>query len=353
MSQFLQLASDKDVHLSHHFLGVPPLSLLLRNNQSDSLLPCLQSLLQRNDVNLENMFTFGHNSLTLVCRYNPTESLFDCVKMLIQQGVNVRSSDSSKRNALLLVCEFYSGEKMLELIKLLLKNGTDVFHENKQGDNALSLICRFYKRGNLIELIRLLILRGVKVDCINSRKQTALHSLCQYYSGSDLLPILKLLVRKGIDATVEDENKETALTLICHYYRHSNLLEIIRFLVIDCGLNVNSNVKGVLNRSAFVIVCNYKNLADGLMDIVRFLSQHLNFATTDAAGRNVLHILCSSKFCKGPKLAAVLRFLIKETRVNVNVIDHSGFKPVDVFRQQKRINLLILANRQIIQLLSS
>ena len=219
----------------------------------------------------------------------------------------------------------------MALIQLLLDNGAYVLQENKLGDNALTVICRYYKRDNLIDLIRLLLSRGVKVNCINSRKQTAIHSLCQHYPGPDLLPILKLLVEKGIDASVEDENKETALNLLCRCYRHCNLLEIIRFLVIDCGVNVNK-VHGDLSHSVLVIVCYYKTLADGLMDIVRFfILQGIDVAATDAAGRNVLHILFS--VCKGPKLAEVLRILLKGTQVDVQAVDHFGLKPLDVFRQ--------------------
>ena len=332
MSQCLQLASDKTVDvLSSNSTGFPPLSLLLRYNQSKSLIPCLKSLLRRNDINLEQMCLFGHNALTLVCRYNSTEHLITCVKLLIQRGVNNNKTENTKKNALLLVCEFYRGEKMMALIQLLLDNGAYVLQENKLGDNALTVICRYYKRENLTDLIRLLLSRGVKVNCINSRKQTAIHSLCQHYPGPDLLPILKLLVEKGIDASVEDENKETALNLLCRCYRHCNLLEIIRFLVIDCGVNVNK-VHGDLSHSVLVIVCYYKTLADGLMDIVRFfILQGIDVAATDAAGRNVLHILFS--VCKGPKLAEVLRILLKGTQVDVQAVDHFGLKPLDVFRQ--------------------
>ena len=187
------------------------------------------------------------------------------------------------------------------------------------------------------------------MNCINSRKQTAIHSLvCQHYPGPDLLPILQLLVEKGIDASAEDENKETALTLLCRFYRRRNLLEIFRFLVIDCGLNFN-DIHGDLSRSALVIVCRYQSLAVGLMDIVCFfILQGIDVAATDAAaGRNVLHILCS--VCKGPKLAEVLRILLKGTQVDVQAVDHFGLKPLDVFRQKKPVEL---ANSEIIHFLS-
>ena len=337
MSQFLQLASDNSVDVNfRNPAGHPLLSLLLRYNQTKSLVPCLKALLQRKEINLEEMSTFGLNALTILCRYNATESLVDCVKLLIQRGVKMRSCDSYQRNALLLVCEFYQGEKMMELMQLLLQNGTYVLQENKYAENALHLLCRYYKRGNLIDLIHLLISRGVKVDCVNNRKQTALHSLCQHYPDSNPLSIMKLLVQNGLDATAEDDNRETALTLLCHYYRKPNLLEIIRFLVIDCGLNINNNVKGDLTRSALLVVCYYKSFAtDDLVNIVRFLIQHMDVTATDAQGRNVLHILCYT--IKGLKLAEILRILIEETTVDVNAIDHSGLKPIDVFRQQKTV----------------
>ena len=320
MSQFLQLASDNTVDVNfRNATGLPPLSLLLRNNQSESLVPCVKSLLQRPEINLETMGTFGHNALTILCRYNATESLIDCAKLLIQRGVNVRKTDGFKRNALLLVCEFYLGEKMMELMQFLLQNGTYVLQVNQQAENSLHLLCRYYKRGNLMDLIRLLISRGVKVDCHNSRKQTALHTLCQYYSGPDLLPISKLFIQNGIDATAEDENKETALTLICRYYRKPNLLEIIRFLVIDCDLDVNK-AKGDLSRSAFVIVCQYQSKRKDLIKIVRlFIEQGIDFTTTDSQGRNILDILYNK--VNEWKCSGILRLINEETQVDVEAID--------------------------------
>ena len=336
MSLFLQLTSDKTVDFNYRcFNRFPPLSLLLRYNQSNSLIPCLKFLLQHEEINLEEMFTYGHNALTLVCRYNSTESLIDCIKLLIQRGINMHNGDGSCRNALLLVCEFYRGEKMMELLQLLIQNGSDVLQQNNQAENALYLLCCHYKRGDLIDLIRFLISRGVKLDCKNLRKQTALHSLCQNYSRTDLFPILKLLVHHGIDATAEDVDEESALTLVCRYYRKPNLLEIIRFLVIGCGLSANK-VEVDLCHSALGILCFYQPMRNHLMDSIRFfIEQGVNVAATDEDGNNILHILCAQ--IKGKKLLEVLRLLIEMTQVDVNAVNHGELKPLDIFFQQKQV----------------
>ena len=315
MSQFLLLVSDKtvDVNFPHW-----PLSLLLRNNQSESLVPCLKSLLQRPEINLETMGTCGHNALTILCRYNSTNSLIDCIKLLIQRGVDVLKADSHQRNTILLVCEFYQGEKMMELMQLLLHHGTNVLQVNKRAENALFLLCRHYKRGDLIDSIRLLISRGVKMDCDSTCKYTALHPLCKFYSRPDLLPILKLLVQYGIDATAEDDNEENALTLLCRYYRQPNLLEIIRFLVNDCDLDVNK-VQGDVSRSAFVIMCKYQSNGKDWTNIVRFfIQQGVDLATADAQGRNILDILSNNLTTW--KRSEIMR-LLNETQVDVESID--------------------------------
>ena len=349
MLQFLELVSDKTVNINFpNSAGFPPLAVLLRHNQSQSLIPCLKSLLKREEINLEVMNLFGHNALTIICRYNTSKYLIECTKLLIQRGVNMLNADSCQRNALLLVCEFYRGEKMMELLQLLLQNGTNVLQENNHAENALFLLCRHYKRVNLISLIRLLIWQGVKLNCINNRKQTALHPLCRYYSSPDLLAILKLLAQ-GIKVTAEDCNKETVLTLICRYYRQPNLLEIIRFLVIGCGLSVDK-VQEDLSRSAFAIVCQYQILGNDLMDIIRFfIQQGIDLTASDAQGRNILHILCGSgKNCGGKKLARILRLLKEEAQVDVTALNPLGQTPLDVFLLQKPVQTF---NGEIIHLL--
>ena len=337
LARFHQLAADKTVDVEHKYgeTSWPFLSLLLRYNQSDSLLPCLKSLLLRDGINLEHMKTCGHNALTLLLRYNNSNVVFDCAKLLLERGVNVLKTDSTGRDALLLASELYRGGKMLDLVQLLLQHGANVSLERKQ-ENVLIVLSRHYKQDYLIDVIRLLITHGVNVNCRNSKNQTALHALCQSQNHSpDLLPILKLLVQHGIDAAVVDGNSDSALTLLCRIYRQPNLLEIIRFLVIDCSVSVN-NTSGDLSRSILLIVCQYQSCGSDLIGMIRFfIERGLTLTRTDNEGKNILHLLC--QICKGQKLFNILRFLTEETQVDVHAVDNSGMQPLDVFLQQKRV----------------
>ena len=332
MSRFRQLVTDKTVDI--YFKGdtsFSPLELLIRCNQSDSLLPCLKLLLEREDA------TCDKNALMLLLRRNSSGVVIECAKLLIERGVKVQHTDAVGRNALLLASEFYRGGKMLELLEFLLQHGADVLQENKHRENALFLLHRHYRRGNLIDLIRLLILRGVKVNCCNSKNQTALHILCMFQQDSrNFLPILKLLVEHGIDASAVDGNLESALTLSCRLYRQSNLLAVIRFLVSDCGVSVNST-SGNLKQNALLIACQYQSLKNNFVDIIRFfIERGINLSETDSEGRNLLHILC--KMCKGEKLANILRVLTEETQLDVNGLDNMAMTPLDIFRQKKYIS---------------
>ena len=54
MARFKELASDKRVDVKfRNTTGSPLLSLLLRNKQSESLVPCLKFLLQRPEIDLK------------------------------------------------------------------------------------------------------------------------------------------------------------------------------------------------------------------------------------------------------------------------------------------------------------
>ena len=94
MSRFRQLVTDKTVDI--YFKGdtsFSPLELLIRCNQSDSLLPCLKLLLEREDA------TCDKNALMLLLRHNSSGVVIECAKLLIERGVKVQHTDAVGRNA--------------------------------------------------------------------------------------------------------------------------------------------------------------------------------------------------------------------------------------------------------------
>jgi len=120
MLRFRELVTDPSINVDCKTrYGETPLLLLCTRNQSDSLLPALQALLSRKDVNIEATYS-GYNALNLVIRFYNKENLFRCASLLIRRGIRVVGSDGLQ--PLLLVCHFYSGEDLIDVFRLLVRN---------------------------------------------------------------------------------------------------------------------------------------------------------------------------------------------------------------------------------------
>ena len=135
LTRFCELTKDKDVDVNcfAKCVGGTPLLLLCRNNQSDSLYFCLRTLLDREDVNLSQLTKkMGHNALTLLCRHYPNTDLLDCVRLFLKRGVDHTIKDRDKRNAMMLLCEFYSQRNLIDIARLMIYYNIDLFHSAEQ-----------------------------------------------------------------------------------------------------------------------------------------------------------------------------------------------------------------------------
>lgn len=129
-----------DVNCFAKCVGGTPLLLLCRNNQSDTLYFCLKSLLERKEVDLSQLTKkMGHNALTLLCRHYRNSDLIDCVRLLIKRGVDLTVKDRDKRNAMMLLCEFYSQRNLIDIARLMIYYQIDLFHSAEQSMSILQL----------------------------------------------------------------------------------------------------------------------------------------------------------------------------------------------------------------------
>lgn len=112
-----ELASDKDVNINFQEGpdGLPPLLLLCRSNQSESLYTALAILLKNVNINLKVTNQIGHSALSLLCKHYPLEKLDDCVKLLIKHGIDVDSENPQGRNAFMLLCECFKGSNIVAI----------------------------------------------------------------------------------------------------------------------------------------------------------------------------------------------------------------------------------------------
>ena len=124
--------------------GLTPLLFLTWSNKSDSLLNCLQILLQRKDIDVNTRDKSGQwNAIMNVCRHYSGEKLPEIVILLLERGADV---DDENTNALILVCTNYKQEAgLLQLVRLFLRHNINLnANDTKNGGNALFAFCHNY-----------------------------------------------------------------------------------------------------------------------------------------------------------------------------------------------------------------
>ena len=125
MSRFRQLVADATVDINFKTgYGETPLLLLCTRNQSGSLLPALQALLRRRDVDLQSTYS-GYNALNLLIRFYRQPNLIHCVRLLIEKGVNANKIDKDDQTALSVLCHLGHGEDLIDIARLFVRRMLD------------------------------------------------------------------------------------------------------------------------------------------------------------------------------------------------------------------------------------
>jgi len=149
------LALDKNCNIKCTDLnGYPPLLVLCKNNQSDSLYPSLKALLKRKDIDLVHTNDCGHrvSALTLLCRFYPLRDLIDCVRLLIRRGLSVDLKEKDGRNSLYLLCQFYPNDDLIDIGRLLIHNAVEF-----QSALKFEYVLRFRKLFKESEILKSLL----------------------------------------------------------------------------------------------------------------------------------------------------------------------------------------------------
>ena len=122
MSRFRQLVADATVDINFKTgYGETPLLLLCSRNQSGSLLPALQTLLRRRDVDLRLNYS-GYSALNLLIRLYRQPHLIHCISLLIGREINVNEMDGDGQSAITILCHLYTGDDLIDIARLLVRN---------------------------------------------------------------------------------------------------------------------------------------------------------------------------------------------------------------------------------------
>ncbi len=415
VNQFRLLGPDLDIAINEtNEEGLTPL-LVLSSEQSSDLEPFLSIVLRRQDIDEDAVDGEGRNCLILACLNNKSTGLPKAIDLMLRSGVSVNQVDSEGNNALMTVLKHYPHQTGLEeIVRLLIDNDIDITTTNSRHENALLILCGVYKGDNLGVLIQLLVGAGLDPDqvdavsnnalilvCENNRNNKTLYNVisilvkncgidtsaanshgmnalfCLLFSYeartgfskpmTDLVRIMKLLIKYGADVnrlTTEDclfplwnsllalfseqylhrdfilalqflldnqVNLEvvdrfgcTALIFLCANYKGNQLIRAVKKLI-SAGVNVNATC--VNGRNALFYLAGNNTQHHKFIPVAQHLiNADLDINHQDVNGLNLLHWICQPPFrCN---LEEAVDFLVNEESIDCNALDKSGHKPL-------------------------
>ena len=99
-------------------------------NNSESLLPVLKQLLNFQEVLAQLNLTkkYGLNAISFLCLYSSNKATIDCVRLLVNLGINVNAKVKSTNgtSAIEFLCDKYKGGNLVDIARLLLYHNCDL-----------------------------------------------------------------------------------------------------------------------------------------------------------------------------------------------------------------------------------
>ena len=148
--RFRQLVEDEeevdinctDTTLSDEY-GFTPLIWLCALHQSDDLFVCVDLLLKRPDIEINQTGKGGLNALMVLCLLSTSDQISKVAQLLIEKGIDVNQTNEDGWNALMHLCYHSKSDQIVEMVKLLIDNGINVNQTDIDGKNA-----GYYLNGN-------------------------------------------------------------------------------------------------------------------------------------------------------------------------------------------------------------
>ena len=127
VTRFVEILADTEVNVNCKRYSSTPILILCRSNPSESLYPCLKSILAREDVDLKMTTSQGNNALMLLSRYYPMSNpLIDCIRLLVNHGFDINEKNKDKKPALFLLSQNPSTSKnLIDVARLLINEKSD------------------------------------------------------------------------------------------------------------------------------------------------------------------------------------------------------------------------------------
>ena len=134
-----------------------PLMLACQKMKSKKLVQCVQIILERPDVRINQTDSCGMNALMYLCRYSRSKTICEVASLLIAKGININQTDIYKKNALMRLFSRTQipKDKIVQLAMLLVEKGISKDHKDNYNKDAKHYLI---KNKHLIERIETLML---------------------------------------------------------------------------------------------------------------------------------------------------------------------------------------------------
>ena len=269
-------------------------------------------ILIQNGVDIRASSSTGSTVLQFVSRNSNQEIVEFLLKL---NEISVNATDNLNRTPLMDACH-YSGR--LDNIKMLTQNGADIQAPNSYGSTILYFVSPFSNQ-EVIEF--LLKLNYSSVNATYNLNQTSVIKAC--YDGGRLNNI-KILIQNGADIQVRGSTGSTVL----HFASRYSNQEVVEFLwkLNEICVNTTDN----LNRTP--IHCAWYD--GGRLDNIKMLPQNCaDIQASSGTGSTVLYF--AFQFSN----QEVVEFLLKLNEISVNAADNLNRIPlIDACYDGGRLN---------------
>jgi len=338
LTRFMELVADRELNINCAKSSSTPILLLCRNNKSESLYPCLKSLLAREDVDLKLLYHGNDNVLMLLSRYySLANPLIDCIRLLTNRGFDVNQKNKDSKTALSLLSQNdFVSKNFIDIARLLINEQSDFTVVRETVDElrkrslrldarVLSGVIDLYRSGqgrvnNEVSVffpVFVFISFFAYLDTFVLQKEYELLQLCSLFSFDEnqLKRFEELVKDKEVDLNCLDDHQRSPLILLCRHSKSERLAEFLSSLL--RRRSVDLNLKDNDQWNALISACYYYH-NQHLVEVVRLLlARGIDGKAITKRGSNALYALCCIHCGDVPNVTEVVRSLL-DAGVEIN-----------------------------------
>jgi ankyrin repeat protein len=242
--------------------------------------------------------------------------------LLSQKGADVNTKNKFGYTLLHKACshiKFLS----LDVFKLLIEtHGADVNAQDDNNHTPLRRALDSFTPDNITVLIYLLSQEGVNVNIRGRNGDTLLHRVCANINKFPI-EILKLLIEThGADVNVQDNNNDAPLHYALDYFDPDEDGDIAVLYYLLNQSNVSVNIKGQHGYTLLHRACEKISVLP--LNIFKLLIE-THGADVNALDHDNDTPLCEALYSFSPGVTTVLKYLLSQKDVDVNIKDQDGY----------------------------